>query len=97
MATQTSPQFLRYDLGAIGSESVIEVTLTNAANVLLMDSANFTSYQNGQAYRYYGGYVRTSPYKIRPPHQAHWHVAIDLGGAAGTVRASVRVIRGNDA
>jgi hypothetical protein len=86
MPTQMSPPFLHYDLGTIGPGSIIEVTLTNAANVLVMDAANFENY------RYYGGYVTRSPYRIRPPHSAHWHLAIDLGGAPGTVRASVRLV-----
>ena len=94
MATGTRPQFIHYDLGTIGSDSVVEVTLSNAANVQLLDATNFSSYQNGQPFRYYGGHVTESPYKIRPPRTDHWHVAIDLGGAAGTVRSSVRVIRG---
>ncbi len=94
MATQISQQFLHYDLGTVGPESIAEVTLSNAANVLLMDSANFASYRNNQAYRYHGGYVTVSPYRVRPPHSAHWYVVVDLGGAAGSVRASVRVVRG---
>ncbi len=97
MATQVSQQFLHYDLGTIGPESVVEVTLTNAANVLLMDTTNFGNYRNGTSYRYHGGYVGTSPFRINAPHTAHWHIVVDLGGAAGTVRASVRVIRGKTA
>jgi hypothetical protein len=93
MSTATSLQFLHYDLGTIGPESVVEVTLTNAANVQLMDSPNFSSYRLGSAFHYYGGHVTKSPYRIRPPRADHWHVVVDLGGAPGTVRASVGVIR----
>lgn len=97
MATQISPHFLHRDLGTIGPESIVEVTLTNAANVLLMDSVNFDNYRSGQAYRYHGGYIRSSPFRVRPPHSGHWHLVVDLGGGPGRVGASVRVVRGSAA
>lgn len=75
-----------------GPDDVIEVTLDHAANVLLLDSLNYSNYLNRRNYRYYGGHVTTSPYRMLPPHQGHWHVVIDLGGYAGTVRAAVRVL-----
>ena len=84
-------QFLQYDLGVIGPDDVIEVTLDHAANVQLLDPGQYENYRNGRAFRYFGGYVKQSPFSIAPPHQAHWHLAIDLGGRAGTVRASVSV------
>lgn len=74
---------------------VVEVTLAgNAANVLLLDSMNFENYRAGRAYSYHGGYVRTSPYRIQAPRPGRWHLVVDLGGAAGRVQASVRVISG---
>jgi len=75
-----------------GPDETIEITLDHAANVMLMDAPNYSDYQSGRAYRYYGGYVQTSPFRLRPPHQGHWHLVIDLGGYAGTVRAGARVI-----
>jgi uncharacterized protein DUF1883 len=93
MSTATSLQFLHYDLGTIGPDALVEVTLSSAANVQLMDSGNFANYRTGKPFRYHGGYVKQSPYRIRPPRVDHWHVAIDLGGAAGTVRASVNTLR----
>ena len=59
-----------------------------------MDSSNYSNYKNGRRHRYYGGYVKRSPYKITIPNSAHWYVTIDLGGYAGTVRHSVRVLSG---
>ena len=59
-----------------------------------MDSSNYSNYKNGRRHRYYGGYVKRSPYKITVPNSAHWYVTIDLGGYAGTVRHSVRVLSG---
>lgn len=72
---------------------VVEVTLAgNAANVFLLDTINFQNYQSRRPYSYYGGYVRTSPYRIQAPRPGRWHLVVDLAGGAGRVQASVRVI-----
>jgi hypothetical protein len=81
--------FLHQEYDA-GPGDVIEVTLDHAANVLLLDSTNYSDYRNGRAYKYRGGYVKSSPFRISPPHHGRWHLVIDLGGNAGTVRASAR-------
>lgn len=74
---------------------VIEVLLSgNAANVLLMDPNNFQNYLQGKPCTYSGGYARTTPVRIEAPHEGRWHLVIDLGGGAGRVSASSRVIRG---
>jgi hypothetical protein len=71
----------------------VEVRLSgNAANVLLLDEANFDNYRNGKSYRYYGGYARTSPFRIEAPRAGRWHLVVDLGGGAGRVQASSRLI-----
>ncbi len=79
----------------LAADDVVEVTLAgNAANVQLLDDANFQNYKQGQPYHYSGGYARTSPYRIQAPHPGRWHLVVDLGGGAGRVQASVRVISG---
>ncbi len=78
-----------FDLAA---GDVVEVTLDHAANVQLLDPSNFLAYRSGRPYRYHGGYVTTSPFRITAPHSGHWHLVVDLGGNAGTVRASVRIL-----
>ena len=85
--------FLNYDL-QLSSGDVVEVTLDKQANVRLLDDTNYSYYQRGERHTYYGGLATKSPTHLRPPHSGHWHVVIDLGGYAGTVNASVRVIRG---
>jgi hypothetical protein len=84
--------FLHNDLGSLSGNEVVEVTLETAANVKLMDSSNFSSYQNGGPHRYYGGLATRSRLRLTVPHPGHWHLAIDLGGYAGNIRAGVRVI-----
>lgn len=87
--------FVHYDLNLLHGGEVVEVTLDAAANVRLLDSANFRGYQGGRQYNFYGGYVTQSPYRTRVPHAGHWHLVIDLGGYAGRVRSSVRILSGN--
>lgn len=83
--------FVHNDLGFLNSGAVVEVSLDHAANVRLMDASNFKSYRQGGQHRYFGGEARQSPIRLRVPQSGHWHVAIDLGGRAGTIRAGVRV------
>ncbi len=77
----------------LDQNDVVEVTLDHAANVQLMDPSNFAAYERGQPFRYYGGYVERSPVRLRPPHAGRWHLVVDLGGGAGTVRASTRILK----
>ncbi len=79
----------------LGEGDVVEVTLAgNAANVLLLDDANFQNYLQGKHYDYEGAYVRTSPFRMQAPHPGRWHLIVNLGGGTGRVQASGRVISG---
>lgn len=84
-------KFLHYEFN-LGNNDSVRVTLDKQANVRLLDSNNFQKYRNGGAHKYYGGRATHSPFIINAPHAGHWHVVIDLGGYAGSVRASVGVI-----
>ena len=87
-------KFIHNDLGQRKQGEVVEVTLTNGANVRLMDSSNFNSYKNGRRHRYTGGLAKKSPLKLSIPSSGHWHVAIDMQGLRGSTNASVRVLPG---
>ena len=76
---------------SVQSDEAVIVELDHAANVKVMDTANFQGYRRGEAHRYYGGAATRSPVAIRPPHGGRWFVTIDLGGRSGRIRASVRV------
>ena len=79
-----------FDLSA---GDVVEVTLAgNAANVMLLDTENFHNYQQAKRYEFYGDYVQTSPYRLETPAPGRWHLVVNLGGDAGRVSASTRVI-----
>ena len=86
-------KFLKYEVD-VGPNDFIEITLDKQANVKVMDSSNFNYYRRGRKHRYYGGLAKKRPVHIKPPHQGRWNVVIDLGGRAGSVRASVKVLRG---
>lgn len=86
--------FSYYDFGYLEKGKIVEVQLSAAANVRLMDSTNYSNYKNGRKHRYYGGYVTRSPYRITVPSAGHWYLTIDLGGYSGTVRHNARVLSG---
>lgn len=86
-------QFVHSDVGQLNAGAIAVVTLGTAANVRLLDDLNFRSFQAGRPYRgYHMGYYRHSPVRLQIPSSGHWHVVVDLGGHAGTVSASVKVV-----
>ena len=86
-------KYQAYNLGYVHRGSVVEVTLRgSAANVRLMDSANFNAYKSGRRHRYIGGLIGTSPSRMEIPSSGNWYVTIDMQGLRGVVRSSVRVI-----
>jgi len=84
-------EHLSYDLGNLKKGSTAVVTLQNQANVQLMTSSDYTNYKAGRRYNYHGGRVTRSPFRITVPSNGHWVVAVDLGGYAGRISASVAV------
>ncbi len=85
--------YLHYEFN-LNNGNVVEVSLDKQANVRLLDSSNYQKYVSGQKYTFYGGSATKSPAHIKPPYSGHWHLVIDLGGYAGTVKASVKIIGG---
>lgn len=84
--------FQHFDLGYQKRGSTVVVSLQgNAANVRLLDSSNFSSYQRGGQHRALGGQARTSPVRLGVPNDGHWHVVVDLIGLGGQVRSGVYV------
>ena len=84
-------EHLRYDLGNLKKGSTVVVTLKDQANVQLMPLSEYNNYKAGRRYRYHGGRVTQSPFRITVPSNEHWVVAIDLGGYAGRISAGVAV------
>lgn len=86
--------FLQFDLGNRTHGEVVEITLTNGANVRLMSSSEFANYKNGRSHRYIGGLAKQSPIRLQIPNSGHWYVAVDMQGLQGSTRASVRTLPG---
>ena len=88
-------KYKHYDLGSLRGGEIVEVVLSgNAAIVRLMDAGAFSSFRRGGTHSFYGGHATRSPVRLQVPRSDHWHVVIDLGGYAGTVRSSVNVLPG---
>ena len=86
--------FLHFDLGNCQRGEIVEVTLTNGANVRLMSSSDFSNYKNGRQHRYTGGLATKSPTRLQILNSGHWYVAVDMQGLQGSTRASVRKLPG---
>ena len=82
--------FLLYQVHVGPGQSIV-VELDHAANVQVMDDSNLSRYRRRERYQFYGGLAHQSPSVVTPPSPGRWNVAIDLGGSAGRVKASVRV------
>ena len=87
-------KFLQFDLGNLKRGEVVEVTLTNGANVRLMNRSNFNSYKNGRRHQFHGGLAKKSPLRLQVQSSDHWYVAVDMQGLHGSTKASVRSLPG---
>ncbi len=85
--------YLVFEVDAYPADT-IKVNLEQQANVRLMDYANYQRYKLGQTNDFVGGHVTKTPFLIKPTKFAHWYVVIDLGGAAGSLKADVELIKG---
>jgi hypothetical protein len=86
-------KYAYYDLGELHTGETVIVRLRgSAANVLLLDQRNFARYRAGLRFAYVGGRHSRSPARLAVPHDAHWFVALDLGGRPGRVQGAVSVL-----
>ncbi|MBX9678071.1 MAG: DUF1883 domain-containing protein [Gemmataceae bacterium] len=76
----------------LDSGDMVEITLDHAANVMLLDTANFELYKQRKPYQYFGGHAEETPTYVAAPARGRWHLVVDLGGAPGTVRAGFRIV-----
>lgn len=86
-------KFIHSDLGYRSRGDVLEVTLTSAANVRLLDSSNFNSYRNGRDHHYHGGLATKTPARITVPSSGHWHAVVDMQGLRGSTNAGFRIVK----
>ena len=82
-------QYAYYDLGEQKENATVEITLSSAANVQLLDTANYDLFRHHQEHKSIGQYVYLSPHRITIPEKRHWYVAIE---APGEMTHSVRIL-----
>lgn len=82
------------DLGEQPAGTEVTVRLEgSAANVLLLDSPNYSCYRSARPFRFTGGLHHTSPARLTVPRDGQWHLVVDLGGYGGRVRARIEEIK----
>lgn len=72
---------------------LIRVQMDCPAYVRLLDPLNFECYKRGSKYQGDGGWSDRLDVEFVLPYQGAFHVVIDLGGTAGTLKATCDVIR----
>lgn len=82
--------FLHYEF-RLKKGDVVEVKLDKQANVQLLDEINFNNYKKGKKYNSIGGFSKDLLVNLSSPYKGLWHLAVDLGGHKGTVKASVQI------
>jgi hypothetical protein len=87
-------QFSHHDLGQRRQGEIVEISLSAAANVRLLDSSNLHAYRRGARHSYVGGLAKRTPVRLRIPNSGHWHVAVDMRGLRGSVRSSAQMLAG---
>lgn len=83
---------LHTDIGYQKAGATVVVNLGSQANVRVMDQGQYRNYKAGRRHQFYGGGYKKSPARITLPRSGHFVVAVDLGGRAGRVSASVNVV-----
>lgn len=58
----------------------VEVQLTHAADVFLVDSSNFRKYKSGQSFKYFGGHYTRTPVHISVEGSGRWYLIVRGGG-----------------
>jgi Domain of unknown function (DUF1883)/TIR domain len=86
--------FSYYDLGQRKAGEMVEIQLSAGANVLLLDSANYSAFMADRQHRYYGGLAKRTPVRLSIPRSGHWFVVIHMAGLRGSVRHSMRMVPG---
>jgi hypothetical protein len=85
--------YLHYKVNA-GPTKIIKVSLSDSANVRLLDTLNYYKYRLGKTYTSTGEHTDKIACTFTPPHKAEWHVIVDLAGQGAEVRAFVEVVDG---
>jgi hypothetical protein len=83
--------YLHYKVNA-GPTKTIKVSLSDSANVRLLDTLNYYKYRLGKSYKSSSEHTDKIACTLTPPHKGEWHVVVDLAGQGSEVRAFVEVV-----
>jgi len=72
---------------------LIRIQLDTPAYVRLLDALNFEYYRKGSPVKGEGGWSDRLEVEFTLPYQGTFHVVVDLGGQAGTVKATCDIGR----
>jgi hypothetical protein len=86
--------YLHYKVNA-GPSKVIKVSLSDSANVRLLDTLNYYKYRLGKSFQSTNEQSENKACTFTPPHKGEWHVIVDLSGQGSEVRAFVEVVDGS--
>ena len=79
------------DLGNLGEGKTVEVSISDSANIRIMDAENFQKFKKNQIHEFIGGYVKFTPYTMKLPRAAHWLVVVDIGEHEHKIEAKASV------
>jgi len=72
---------------------LIRIQTDTPAFVRLLDPLNFEYYKRGSKYEGQGGWTDRLDVEFALPYQGAFHGVVDLGGTAGSLKATCDVIR----
>lgn len=58
-------------------ELSVEVHLSHASDVFLVDSTNFRYYQSGRNFKYFGGHYTETPVNITVEGNGRWYLIVN--------------------
>jgi len=76
----------------LNMSDTLQVGLTAAAHVMLMDENNYRAYVDEEDFEYYGREVKRTPYRTRPPAAGTWHLVIEQIDTEAPLSASVQIV-----
>jgi hypothetical protein len=77
----------------LNTGDIVVVECSHQCNIMLLDDINFSYYQRGQQFKYFGGFYEYFPARIIAPHNGNWNIVLDLGGGAANILHNITIIR----
>jgi len=72
---------------------IVRIQMDTPAFVRMLDPLNFEYYRRGSPYKGEGGWSDRLDVEFAFPYKGTFHIVVDLGGAAGTLKATCDLSR----